>query len=142
MIKTCTLETARLLKEAAFKQETHYQWADVHNVYRIWQNEDVVSWPHQESFIGWKQENRERCISSPTTDELLEELKKIEYESNGFPSLMIFYVFGKWSVCFRNPPISWIEKGSQSAGENIELVEACAGLWLWLKKEGLIEVRK
>jgi hypothetical protein len=137
-IKTVGLETAKALKDAGFRQDSYFWYEE--NPRPLEQRTDSEL-PHI-LFVN-KSPGIGKVYAAPTSDELLEEIVKIEYVSAGFPAFMMFYgLNGQWNVCFRNPPLSWTQKGSQEVGIHKELPEALAKMYLFLVKEGLLKKGK
>lgn len=119
MIKIVSLETAKLLKESGFRQDTLFSWSRTHV-----ENPYILG-------VGvlqpWETLDKEHCISSPNTDELLEELPigiTIEKYSSK----------GEIRFCVRE-----VETRVNHSSHNESLPEALASMWLWLKSEGLLE---
>lgn len=117
-IKTTSLETSKLLKEAGFRQDTFFR----HYLHKFEDTAvntipDPIFYPSE----YWEE------YPSPTTDEILEELigerqVKITWMSR----------YEHWLVSFR------LDVDEFKGFENKSLPEALASLWLWLKKENLI----
>lgn len=123
MIKTVSLETAKLLKENGFRQDTHFFWANPHNKYSLWTKTDVYSWGYEHTIQDWIDESNPVLYAAPTTDELLEKLP---------PDLMIREAFNlRYEVGHVN-----INDGKLFGHEY--LPEALAQMWLYHKKEGLL----
>lgn len=131
-IKTTTLETSKLIREAGFRQDTEFYYLPDSPVYRP----NTVWFKEQLDFKAMK--NRE-IYAAPTTDELLEELPEIiTLKGKGFGSsvetkcvLVMGKVNGEWRISYRNQ-IAHVNREDES------LPEALAAMWLWLKKEGLL----
>lgn len=119
MIKTVSLETAKLLKENGFRQDTSFDWVEGDmggmSIARIGYES---SWSKYHS----------HC-SSPTTDELLEELP-VEIFIDERKVLVIGKIKNGYQCAYRPHPIKF---------ENILLAESLSRMWLWLKQEGLLK---
>jgi hypothetical protein len=114
-VKTVSLETAKLLKEAGFKKDCHFGFID--DEYEC--NPSPMEWP----------------IYAPTSDELLEELP---YNIN-LKGWNKYFSISKTDVQYY---VSYMGGGSDNLCEsNKSLPEALAQMWLYLRKEGLIEVK-
>lgn len=135
MISTVSLETARALKEAGFPQKTLFLWAS-------WSTgtcdmDNVVEF---REFLEWRKK-REHGVkdqvwdayAAPTTDELLAVL----------PSQLLNHTLhiGKYDTEYE----VWYEKYGIRIDQKIimnhyreSLPEALAQMYLWLKKEGLL----
>lgn len=132
MIKTVSLETAKLLKENGFRQDTHF-WHSERKYKRPDEENKVIS----SSYIGHGVHAKSRNIyAAPCTDELLEELPcdidglgliicKIDSGNDG-----IYYV--SYENCITHAYLT------TTTFKNEYLPESLASMWLWLKKEGLI----
>jgi len=123
-VKTVSLETAKLLKEAGFRQEGGWYWTQ-HKV------------DTKNCILNLGKFNPDGCFHNfyaPTTDELLEELPyRINYQSH----------WGYLSIDKTNTPeyiVGYRGEGHKTlwAKEIGTLPEALARMWLWLKKEGLL----
>lgn len=82
---------------------------------------------------GWNEK-----IAAFTVAEMGEMLAAIKYESRGFPAFMCNFAMGHWWAGYRNPPLEWINSGSQEAGDDSTEADARAKLWIYLKEKGLI----
>lgn len=131
MIRTVSLQTARVLKEAGFGQKAELFWA----IYKTRGRTPVLY--HDTVADAY---DVGETFAAPTSDELLEELRKVKYDSMGFPALQIIWALGKWHVHYRNPPTEWSKNGSQEVGIDNELPESLAKMWIWIKKEGILNV--
>lgn len=109
MIKTVSLETAKLFKEAGFRQDTEFMWC--------YKPEPPKLVPVIE--FG-KPMGRKLICAAPTTDELLEELP------------LGFIRIERHNGCFiiEVPSLKY-------AKSHMELPEALAQMWLWLQSENL-----
>lgn len=141
MIKTVSLETAKRLKEAGFRQDKssfysvysgdnrqkgyegyqpHWMIVDSNCASARRNNTKNEKWPDEQ-------------IAMPNTDELLEELPKI---LNGFEFRITGLIGDMWDVSY------WeIGHKDERIFENFMnklLPEALAQMWLHLKKEGLL----
>lgn len=110
MIKTVSLETAKLLKEAGFRQNTSMVWRK----YQRWLCED-----RNNEYIdhGWSIEELDET-SAQTTNELLDEMSDnhiLDYCNSDDGKHTQNYLMN----LYRDP-------------------NKLAECWLWLKKEGLI----
>lgn len=123
-IKTVSLNTARVLKESGFPQDTSFYWYD-HELRLI--NKDYESsmclapksdrWNYPE--VDWSH------YSSPTTDELLEVLPKV---LNGC-RLMILAFNTEYEIEYYD------DSGKRFGYQlNESLPEALAMAWIFLKK--------
>lgn len=140
-IKTVSIETAKLLKENGFRQDTDYAYNDVELL-------EVRGNPYCEYFdryyCSWyKIKNGLQCYSAPTTDELLEELPylikffdgdigatlSINLDENPTTSNRQWFCY--YAKHFNHVSICHCEL-------NELLPEALALMWLHLRKEGLI----
>lgn len=110
MIRTVSLETAKKLKDEGFIQGTDLFWTEVDGSFQITPMRGII---HDD-------------YAAPTTDELLEELP---WEIN-----MNELTIEKGRLGFL------IKYGEISIYEQKELCECLAQMWLFLKKEGLLEV--
>jgi len=126
MIKTVTLQTAKLLKESGFKQNSHFcHYLNKHEDTAINTTADCLFYPVE----FWD------IFSAPTSDELLEEIPyglrctDCDYWLNIQKSRFDTYDV-RYTDAFHNN-VKIIEQG-----EN--LPEAIARMWLCLKKEKLI----
>ena len=115
MIKTATLQTAKLLKESGFKQDTYFvHYLNKHEDTAINTVSDRIFYPSE----YWDE------FPSPTTDELLEELPyAININKGPFEYRVSYHIVA------RVDNISFLDKS---------LSEALAKMYLWLKKEKLI----
>lgn len=125
MINTVSLETAQLLKEAGFKQETYFHWDK--------------SQAHPPTFLletGYKGISD---YAAPTTDELLEELPTQIVNKDGMAQwLKITPIGGDWMVVY-DPVDEGITKNFIWCGQTKRLLcEALATMYIWLKKQGLL----
>jgi hypothetical protein len=122
MIKTVSLETAKALRNAGFRQDCWYFWGENDNGFCLHPATDE---PY--ALVG-------KWFAAPTTDELLEELPKWFQWQNYAATLHIMVgTEFKWLISYRSTkhvPHSTLDK---------ELSEALAQMWLWLKKEGLLK---
>lgn len=128
MIKITSLETSKLLKGAAFRQDTYWQWSC-----NIKCENNVLNAGRfiHENFIN---------IAAPTTDELLEELpiriKFFDGDIGASLSITLHDDGIKYFVYYAKN-ISHVAICHSELSES--LPEALAQMWLWLKKEGLLE---
>ena len=122
MIKTCSLETAKLLNKAGFRQDTSlfYRVDEFGNVFERNANEDPLKMQ--------KIHGTNIYYAKPTTDELLEELPDTLNEKSG--------VFGLW---INSGVYEVFYGGFNETFKHESLPEALSQMWLWLKKEGLLE---
>ena len=111
MIKTVSLETAKLLMDAGFPQNT----CQMRNMLLL------------QSDIQYYQ------CALPTTDELLEELPYRIVGEHYILELVIFKNSGDYTIGYKGKPDT-----SNAWVENESLPEALANMWLRLKKEGLL----
>lgn len=115
MIKIVSLETAKLLKEAGFRQDTS-------NYHEVLLNGNSILTSHPLQY----NEN----YASPTTDELLEELPDFIIRNNYRASLKILKDIGGFAVTYQ----STREDVQMCCNES--LCEALAQMWLCLKTQG------
>ena len=119
MIQTVSLETAKLLKEAGFRQDTEMFW---------YPNPNGTTWDYILVTKDFKRVSGGLIYTAaPTTDELLEELPSRLNEHSGV--LLIFKETDAYEVCYG---------GHDNRFINVSLPEALAQCWLWLRKEKLI----
>lgn len=115
MIHKVSLETAKLLKENGFRKECHFGYCDG----ELECNPSPTEWP----------------IYAPTTDELLEELPwhtQIYKGTDGNLGQYICHLDAR-SVIGQKETKWFYHK---------DLCEALAQMWLYLKKEGLLNDNK
>lgn len=135
MIKTVSLETAKLLRDAGFPHRSSFSWC----VHAHTAGGDT-------SHIVWDGQGLTSCgtqylkVYCPTTDELLEELPGIiTLKGKGFGNsvetkcvlVMGKKVNGEWRISYRNQ-IAHVSREDES------LPETLAQMWLWLKNKGLL----
>ncbi len=139
MIKTTSLKTAKLLKEAGFTtNDGHTEMYWVNTCTKGWclcpVNEEILATD------GWLAEEPHNCFSAPTTDELLEELPKQIVNKDGMAQwLKIKPIGNDWMVVY-DPVDEGCTDNFIWCGETKTLLcEALAKMWLWLKKEGLLK---
>lgn len=125
MIRTVNLETAKKLKDAGFKQDTQYYWK-------------INPFNDEWYITSLRMDKRFAAFSAPTTDELLEEL----------PACVVKEIASKHDVnCWLQ--IDKIGDSEYYVGYvhsqnvlydlfNESLPEALSQMWLFLKKEGLL----
>lgn len=136
MIKTVSLETAKALKEAGFRQDD----IDFHLVFCTVGTSSEPRWICYRDNV--KGPSGFDCIPVPTTDELLEELPCIiQFDQEVGLLRLNIYRFGtetgeQWG-CFYSLIKNIDHFVLQQTNES--LPEALAQMWLWLKKEGLIK---
>lgn len=126
--KTVTLETAKLLKHAGFRQDTHFSHAD-------WSvNEGSYQFDETSSF---KCVGKEFLFAAPTTEELLEDLPVGSELWTGYYRHLAMWPHdsNNWQCAYVLP------EGSGYFGwqEAKTLTEVLAQMWLWLKNEGLLK---
>lgn len=124
-IKTVSIETAKLLKEAGFPQRTGMVWRK----YQGWICEPIENDYAEKGWYSVEIEEK----AAPTTDELLEELPydqiTIAHNRDGF------YV-----GCYKTGKIDPCDSGEFMIGfRNILLSEALARMFLHLKQQNLLE---
>lgn len=132
MIATVTLQTAKLLKESRFRQDTTFRWVDLSD-----SNEDYWA-------IAYKEEAMySLCNDSnaaPTTEELLADLPEELPYKDGIIYLTIDLSF-RYRVELFHP--AYFEGGDIIyATENESFAESLAQMWLWLKKENLLPLKE
>lgn len=147
MIKIVSIETAKLLKENGFRQDSEITWVNrcernTGGYSMMGREESITSWEN----VDWHTTShrdelyQKEYFSAPTTDELLEELPEIiTLKVKGFGSsvletkcvLVMGKVIGKWKISYRNQ-IAHVRE------ENESLPESLAQMWLHLKKENLL----
>lgn len=118
MIKTCSLETAKKLKEAGFPQSSG-------KIYWHW-----VKFDDEKHVILWPNASEPDVVfaAAPTSDEILEELPF----GAGWNKLRIVRLAnGAYTVSYGLPP----------EFVNESLSEALAQMWLYLKQQGLLEAK-
>lgn len=127
MIKTVSLETAKLLEKNGFPHESSFAYC-LHvvtvgsdYVHTVWDGQGINSCGTQY-----------RKVYAPTTDELLEELPNM-FEYNHYAAELIIQRGKEWKWSCRY--VTTKEYVYSTLDEN--LCEALAQMWLWLKKEGL-----
>lgn len=129
MIATVSLETAKLLKDSGFKQDTSLYWFAFGHGIHEWQLTDRIL--DKKSIKGWRhfeKNNKETVMyASPTTDELLSELPIL---LDGYKLNLYRLGNGLWVIDYghRVPESSYRM-----------LPEALAKMWLFLKSERLIK---
>ena len=130
MIQTVSLETAKLLKEEGFPQETalFYRVDEFGNVFERNANEDPLK---MQKVLGTN-----IYYAKPTTDELLEELpREIRHkEAREIQPLRIYFGRKDLSVEYHLAFTLALH-----ICQHKELPEALAQMWLWLKKENLLK---
>jgi len=127
MIKTVSLKTAKLLKEAGFPQETalFYRVDEFGNVFERNANEDPLK---MQKVLGTN-----IYYAKPTIDELLEELPESLIQDGYLAMMKIIRTPSKeYFVTYQS------SREDRGTVENESLPEALAQMWLWLKKEKLI----
>lgn len=133
MIKTVSLETAKLLKEAGFKQDTYWY----HYEHKRLKEEDYKECKceglnHDDVYYPEESWNK---IAAPSTDELLEELPwhtQIYKGTDGNLGQYICHLDAR-SVIGQKETKWFYHK---------DLCEALAQMYLFLKKEGLLNDNK
>lgn len=135
-IKTTTLETSKMLKEAGFRQDTYFRWSKPFDVNVNFTGDEL----EVEAFNWLEYHDMQKSIicSAPTTDELLEELP-IGGEWTGH-----YRHFAMWPHSKNNWQCAYVlPEGSGYFGwqEDINPVEVGAKMWRWLNKEGLLPKR-
>ncbi len=134
MIATVSLETARRLKDAGFRQNTIFLWAS-------WSTgtQDMDNVVEFREFLEWRKK-REHGVkeqvwdayAAPTTDELLTKIPE-EYDGGSLAMTRksVYYeIYEPYEPAY----VKHCFGGSN-------LVEALANCWLYLKQEGLIEAK-
>jgi hypothetical protein len=128
MIKTVSLETAKLLKDAGFEHQCDFWWESIKGM-------TETKW--MLCFKGDHQpylSNLIELIKAPTADELLEELPTDQYE------IYIGNDCKQYHIGFNRAYGHHSEQQCRdSYFADSSLVEAVAKLWLWLKKENLLK---
>lgn len=127
MIKTTTIETSKLLKEAGFRQDTEYQYKRSRNAESMEYFLDNVKLDKK-----YSDKFNMDILPSPTTDELLEELPCEGGKYQDWLNISKLDGGRGFSCVYGYPEYSSEEFVNKS------LPEALAAMWLWLKKEGLI----
>lgn len=135
MIPTVSLETAKLLKENGFPQDSEKVFT---HPWKSWvYSEDTSIW----IIIDSTSRNNREFISAHTTDELLEELPyHIKYKGHGSSDLLItkgskiYSVRYMDSYCFPHRTKAYC----QALFTRELLPEALSLMWLHLNKEGLL----
>ncbi len=132
-IKTVSLKTARLLKEAGFRQDSEYAW--------MWLEDETTDDLEDKHILLHLYEIEHMALdrvfySAPTTDEILAELPKkiLTYNlrigcGESYNPFYVKFVDDE-DVYIGHPMI-----------ENESLPEVLAAMYLWLKKEGLLKSR-
>lgn len=134
MIKTTNLETSRLLKENGFPQKTLIFWEYGHPNMK-------GQWEQKEWYLSDYYTKSDKAISSPSTDDLLEQLPQIIGEvGKRFTRQIIiqeYYIIITYEErCFGSGK-TLIRETYET--DKYNLVESLAQMWLWLKKEGMIK---
>lgn len=132
MIKTVTLETAKALKEAGFRQETDFYWSQLH-----------YSRPNELPKIVHESDCRHKeqrdLFSAPSSDEILELLPHTVTK----PGYSQLYLLTLWKENANEYHVAYSPLWELShfeaqtfSGDNP--AEILAAMWLYLKKEGLL----
>lgn len=128
MIQTVSLETARALNEAGFRQDTYFKWYESPSKGsggkpRV--GDENVTW---DDYI---------ICAAPSTDEILSELLIGSDEWTGtYRHLAMWpHSIKTWQCAYVLPD----GEGYFAWQEGKSLPEALAKMWLWLKKEGIIK---
>ena len=125
-VKTTSLETSKLLKEAGFSvEDSEYQWLVV-----SMSSTGHKKWWDLQHHLKGTDLHIFQSIPAPTTDELLEELPltirgdklRLSRISNGS-------WIGQYGVIIPK----------EALVSDLSLCEVLSAMWLWLKKEGLIK---
>jgi len=145
MLKTTSLETSKLLKEAGFKQEgIECIWAEFYNTSSNVPTTLLSSLLGVEELEDFKERNYLKDVkffAAPTTDELLEELPKdgsisilpwMDEGAYGRYEKEVFCGYAVWYRGFQE------KKQHNRPFKNTDLCESLAQCWLWLKKENLL----
>lgn len=130
---TTSLELSKELKENGFKQDSIYTLS-----------KDSLSNRYELCFIH-PQEIKEDEYSAPTAEELLEELPKDLFINDKSYHLCIYYAVSKYRCIYER---LYKEYGCELIREilnkeiisdNEKLCNALAKMWLYLKKNNLLE---
>lgn len=136
MIKTVSLEIAKALKDAGFRQDTAFHWYGG-GAYRT----ELCYGMLKVGGIAMEILDKDMFnYAAPTTDELLDELpKEVNRESmcyhlriafgNDYGNNVFYLGYEEDEEYYLDCPLT----------ENKSLSEALAQMYLWLKKEGLIK---
>mgnify|MGYP001002826508 CR=1 FL=1 len=122
-MKTVSLEIAKQLHEAEFPQESFLCWFEFKHGWDLAPTATMLTEVRRirSGYVG------KEIIQAPTADEILDELP--EYVDNRYMS--IWKEDGVWFFEYDEHTEIPIIKGNC-------LVDACAKMWLYLKKEGLL----
>jgi hypothetical protein len=127
MIATVTLETAKLLKESGFRQDSEFHWVDLNfdgargplKPYRLFTGTDDI---HDGKGLY------KSLAAAPTTDELLAVLKENKIDK------FLIRPCSKWYGI----EADWYDYNE--SGES--LVELLAEFWICLAKENLLPLKE
>lgn len=126
MIKTVSLETAKKLKDAGFEKETERRWVHLKSKKTVMESK-IDTWKCLTE--DWDVDKL--GYAAPNTDELLENIPHVLQHKR----LTIRKYYNAYGAGYMMDE-GWIE-----CFEAKELPEVLALLWLFLKKEGLLEAK-
>lgn len=130
MIPTVSLTTARALKEAGYDKETLFNWQNAESTDDYGYHKDL--WCLTKTDEIWNEKYQR--ISAPCSDEILEELP--EHIPSGH-RLVVLKIEKEYCVAYQALiPMSGLYTHVEYCNES--LPEALAAMWLYLKKEGLL----
>lgn len=145
-IKTVSLETAKMLKEAGFTQDNigFYYLTSTSLKYIL--NQPIPNSLHETSFLASHEDHRRWTMkedfynyAAPTIDELLEELPfRLRMEDDD-------YWFQIQKIKDRTYDVRYTNHNHRDTiciEQHKYLSEAVAKMYLWLKKEGLLDDHK
>lgn len=147
MTPTVSLQTAKLLKDEGFPQGSECMWAEFYNTSSNCPNVLLSSLLGVEELEDFKERNYLKDLkfySAPTTDELLAELPvsigdknwfQITRSFNGYKEVVQSVAYVYW---LPENTIGQIFLKDVHKITNDSLPEALAQMWLYLKKEGLL----
>jgi hypothetical protein len=134
-------ELSEALKKAGYPQKGYFWWVGYDPEGNYNEGSPYLSYSIQDTKAK-EILDTPFIFVAPIATEIAEVLSRIEYESSGgFPAFMIFRnpIGGDWLCSFRNPPLDWVDKGSQEAGRDKTMANALAKLYIFLKKNNLIK---
>lgn len=133
MIKTVSLDMAKLLKENGFRQDTSLIWAKPFDINNNFTGDELEV--ETNDWLRYQGMQHAIFCAAPTTDELLEELPE-EIETIAKGSLTINKLNNKYEVLYDDGLERLV---CLMICTNESLSEALASMWLYLKREGLLK---
>lgn len=133
-IKTTSLATSKLLKEAGFPQDTYFEHAEMVGYWEQekYKSEWVLRVKGEKSNIA----NVLNTVSSATSDEILDKLPWQIFKNNNYFRLHIYKLENHYKLMY----VYFSEHCAYVHDESLS--EALAQMWIFLNKEGLLKESK